>query len=67
MKRLFVLSTLLTIGLFASATSALAQTSGSQHFTVFAAGPPGTPRTVVAAGVITGVGTVVQGPSGPNQ
>ena len=56
----------IAIGMIAMAPSATAETSGSQSFTVFAAGPPGTPRTVVAAGVINGVGTVVQGPSGPN-
>ncbi len=57
----------LIIGMIATASSATAETSGSQSFTVFAAGPPGTPRTVVATGVINGVGTVLQGPSGPNQ
>ena len=56
---------LIAIGMIAMAPSAIAETSGSQSFTVFAAGPPGTPRTVVAAGVINGVGTVMQGPSGP--
>ena len=67
MKRLFVLLALLAVGLIASAPPAPAQGTGAQQFTVFAAGPPGTPRTVVAAGVINGVGTVVPGPYGPNQ
>ena len=67
MRKLFVLPTLLAIAMIAMAPSVIAQTSGNQRFTVFAAGPPGTPRTVVAVGVINGVGTVVQGPSGPNQ
>ncbi len=67
MKRLFVLLAVLAVGLIASAPSAPAQGTGTQRFTVFAAGLPGTPRTVVAAGVINGIGTVVPGPAGPNQ
>ncbi len=62
-----VSAALIAIGMIAMAPSATADISGSQSFTVFAVGPPGTPRTVVAAGVINGVGTVRQGPSGPNQ
>ena len=67
MKKLNVLLTVLAVATVAASPSAIAQTAGNQSFTVLAAGPPGTPRTVVAVGVINGVGTVVQGPSGPNQ
>ena len=67
MKKVCVLPTLLAIVTIALAPCAIAQTSGNQSFTVFAVGPPGTPRTVVAVGVMNGVGTVVHGPAGRNQ
>ena len=44
---------------------AWAETTSSQVFVVYAVGAPGTPRTVVAAGAINGVGTVVIGESQP--
>lgn len=50
------------LALVVGAAPALAAT-GPQTFVVFAQGPPGTPRSVVAAGPITGIGTVQ--PLGP--
>jgi hypothetical protein len=44
---------------------AWAQTAFPQTFVVYAAGPPGTPRTVVGVGAINGVGTVIIGGSQP--
>ena len=45
--------------------SAWAETASPQAFVVYAAGPPDTPRTVVATGAINGVGTVMIGGSQP--
>ena len=44
---------------------ASAETASPQVFAVYAVGAPATPRTVVAAGVINGVGTVIIGGSQP--
>lgn len=44
---------------------AWAETTSAQTFFVYAAGPPGASRTVVAAGPISGVGSVVIGSSEP--
>ncbi len=44
---------------------AWAETASPQAFVVYAAGPAGTPRTVIAAGALNGVGTVIIGGSQP--
>lgn len=54
-------------GVLVSPGAALAASSGPEQVVVYAVGAPGTPRTVVAAGAINDVGTVVQGPSAPFQ
>lgn len=47
--------------LLSLAVTASAATTRSQTFSVYAAGPPDTTRTVVASGPITGIGSVVVG------
>lgn len=69
MRRLSVLGigVAAAAGVLASPAAALAASSGPEQVVVYAVGPQGTPRTVVAAGVVNDIGTVVQGPSAPFQ
>jgi hypothetical protein len=55
------------LGVLVVPSPAFAAASGPEHVVVYSMGPTGTPRTVVAAGAVNDVGTVVQGPSAPFQ
>ena len=63
-KSLFAVMTA-CVSLASHSGVAHAETASPQVFVVYAVGAPGTPRTVVAAGAINAVGTVIIGGSQP--